>query len=74
MVFGLYFFRRNNPFDNAFFVNDESGTEGTHVFASVHAFFSPYTEGLYQFVFRIGNQCERKLVLFDEFSGVTSRR
>mgnify|MGYP006970642400 CR=1 FL=1 len=48
MVFGLYFFRRNNPFDNAFFVNDKSGTEGTHVFASVHAFFSPYTEGLYQ--------------------------
>ena len=42
MVFGLYFFgRRNNPFDNAFFVNDESGTEGTHVFASVHAFL-PY--------------------------------
>lgn len=67
MVFGLYFFRRNNPFDNAFFVNDESGTEGTHVFASVHAFFSPYTEGLYQFVFRIGNQCERKLVLSMNF-------
>ena len=41
MVFGLYFFRRNNPFDNAFFVNDESGTEGTHVFCVRTCFFLP---------------------------------
>ena len=45
MVFGLYFFRRNNPFDNAFFVNDKSGTEGTHVFASVHCLFLPIHRG-----------------------------
>lgn len=67
MIFGFHFLGRNNPFDDALFINNESGTEGTHVFASVHAFFSPYAEGFHQFVVGVGNQRERKLVFLDEF-------
>ena len=67
MVFGLDFLWTDDALHNAFFVNDESSTEGTHVFASVHAFFSPYTESLYLLVLGIGIQCEGKLVLFYYF-------
>lgn len=67
MVFGFHFFWGNNPFDDTFFIDDEGCTERSHVFSSIHAFLSPYTEFLYQFLFCISNQSKRKIVLFYKF-------
>lgn len=73
MVFGLYFFRRNNPFDNAFFVNDKSGTEGTHVFASIHA-FSPHTPKVSTSLCSVSAISVNGSWFFSMNFGVTSRR
>ena len=66
MVFRLHLLREKNPFDDAFFVDDEGGAERAHVFPSVHALLAPGTEGFRQPVLGVGNQREGQLVLFDE--------
>ena len=66
MFLGFYLLGEEDAFDDAFFVDDEGGTEGTHVLASVHALFTPHTECFDQFLVGIGDEGKRKLVLGDE--------
>ena len=67
MLFCFDFFRGEDTFNYPFFIDNKSSAEGTHVFASVHTFFSPYAKLFHQFLVRIGNQREGELVLFNEF-------
>ena len=67
MFFCFHLFGRDDTFNHAFFVDDESRTEYTHIFTSVHTFFSPYSELFYQLLVGIGNKSKGQLVLFNEF-------
>ena len=67
VVFGLYFLGRDDTLDHSFFINDKGGAEGAHIFTSVHALFTPYTELLYQFLVCVCNKGKGQVVLFDEF-------
>ena len=66
MFFGFHLFRKNDAFDDSFFIDDEGGTESAHVLASIHAFLTPYTELFYQFLISIGNERKWKLVFGNE--------
>ena len=63
MFFGFHLLRKNDTFDDTFFVDNESGTEGAHILASIHAFLTPHTELFHQFLVGIGNESKWKLVL-----------
>ena len=54
MNFSFYLFGRDDAFDDSFFIDDKSCAERSHVFPSVHGFFSPYTKLFYQFFVSIG--------------------
>ena len=66
MFFGFHLFRKNDAFDDSFFIDDEGGTESAHVLASIHALFSPHTELFYQFLVCISDKRKRKFVLGNE--------
>ena len=66
MSLGLYFLRREHLFYDAFFVQQESGSECAHVLLSAHALFSPNAHGFHRFFVRICNEGERQLMLVDE--------
>ena len=67
MGLSLHIFGGDDELYHAFFIDDEGCTERSHVFSSIHAFLSPDTEFLYQFLFCISNQGKRKIVLFYKF-------
>ena len=67
VVFSLYFLRGDDALNHSFLIDDEGGAESTHIFTSVHALFTPYTELFYQFLVCVCNKGKGQVVLFDEF-------
>ena len=67
MRFGLYLFGGDDAFHDAFFIDEESGSQRPHVSPPVHFLFAPHAELPDKAFVRVGNQCERQLVLLDEF-------
>ena len=66
MLFGFHLFGGDDALYHAFFVEEEGGAEGAHVFAAAHAFLTPYAKLLYQGFLRVGDEGEGQLVFFDE--------
>ena len=66
MFLGLDFLGQQDAFDDALFVDDEGGAEGSEILAAVHRLFTPGTEGLIEVHVGVGNEVEGQLVLGDE--------
>ena len=52
--------------NNTIFVDDESSTESTHVGTAIHLLLTINTECLNEFQVSIGNDWERKFILFNK--------
>src|SRR5687767_2055008 len=68
-LFGVLLVLRAEEYlaDDAFFVNDKSGAEHTHIFMAEHDLFVPYTIFINDGMFGIGDQCKRELVFGFKF-------
>ena len=66
MVFCLHLFRRDDTLYDTFFVDNKCRTERAHILAAAHALLTPCAKFLGQFMFRISNQREGKLVFLNK--------
>ena len=53
-------------FNYTFLVDDEGGAKRSHVLSAAHAFLTPNTEGIVEYHFRVCNQWEWQVVLFNK--------